>query len=79
MNKYEVTYHFINGEVIKVKYRGVIEDRIKFLQILTDGTFVGDKEMEIIVNIKQVNFMEIKEFHETEIRNKEKGEMKNEI
>ena len=79
MNNYEVTYHFINGEVIKVKYRGVIEDKIKFLQILTDGTFVGDKEMEIIVNIKQVNFMEVKEFHETEIENKEKGEMKNEI
>lgn len=70
MNNYEVTYHFINGEVIKVKYRGVIEDRIKFPQILTDGTFVGDKEMEIIVNIKQVNFMEVKEFHETEIENK---------
>ena len=68
MNNYEVTYHFINGEVIK--YRGVIEDKIKFLQILTDGTFVGDKEMEIIVNIKQVNFMEVKELHETEIENK---------
>ena len=70
MNNYEVTYHFINGEVIKVKYRGVIENKIKFLQILTGGTFVVDKEMEIIVNIKQVNFMEVKELHEIEIENK---------
>lgn len=70
MSNYEITYHFINGEVKKVKYREVPNDKIKFLQILTDGTFVGDKEMEIIVNIKQVNFMEVKEFYETEVENK---------
>lgn len=70
MNNYEITYHFTNGEVKKVKYKVVIEDKLKFLQILADGTFVADKEMEMIVNIKQVNFMEVKEFHETEIENK---------
>lgn len=70
MNNYEITYHFTNGEVKKVKYKGVIEDKLKFLQILADGTFVADKEMEMIVNIKQVNFMEVKELHETEIENK---------
>ena len=70
MNNYEVTYHFINGEVKKVKYREVPNDKIKFIQMLTDGTFVGNKEMEIFVNIERVNFMEVKELHETEIENK---------
>ena len=70
MSNYEITYHFINGEVKKVKYREVPNDKIEFIQMLANGTFVGNKEMEIFVNIKQVNFMEVKELHETEIENK---------
>lgn len=71
MNNYEITYHFINGEVKKVKYREVPNNKIRFMQKLTEGAFVGDKEMEIFVNINQVNFMEVKEFHETEVENKD--------
>ena len=76
MNNYEVTYHFINGEVKKVKYREVPNDKLKFIQMLSNGAFVGNKEMEIFVNIERVNFMEVKELHETEIENKNeiKGE-----
>lgn len=71
MNNYEITYHFINGEVKKVKYRGVIKDKLSFVQVLTDVNFFGDKEMEILVNTKQVNYMEVKELHETEVENKD--------
>lgn len=71
MSNYEVTYHFINGEVIKVKYKGVIKGKLSFVQILTEVDFFGDKEMEILVNTKQVNYMEVKEFHETEVENKD--------
>lgn len=71
MSNYEVTYHFTNGEVIKVKYRGVITDKLSFVQLLTDVKFFGDKEMKILVNTNQVNYMEVKGFHKTEGENKD--------
>lgn len=71
MNNYEITYHFINGEVKKVKYREVMTDKFSFIQSLSNSTFFGNEEMGTFVNINQVNFMEVKEFHETEVENKD--------
>lgn len=64
---YEITYHFINGEIKKVVYKNLSTDKRKFLEEMCRGTgmnkmtLFSDELIENIVNLNSVCFFEIKE------------------
>lgn len=64
---YEITYHFLNGEIKKVVYKNLSINKRKFLEDMCRGveinkiTLFSDEVIENIVNLNSVCFFEIKE------------------
>lgn len=66
MKKYEVTFHFNNGDIKKILYKSLFFSKQEFLQQMCRGnsnafTFFSDEIIENVVNINYVNYFEIKE------------------
>lgn len=64
MKKYEITYHFKNGEIKTVMYEG--ESKMKILECLIDKRMIlfGNNSCEIFVNPDYICFLEIFEIKE---------------
>jgi hypothetical protein len=64
---YEITYHFLNGEIKKVVYKNLSINKRKILEDMCRGvginkiTLFSDEVIENIVNLNSVCFFEIKE------------------